>query len=185
MQTETRSTTVPDQARLAQVLPNLSSHSLISIVNLCNAGCEVTFNKIGCTIKYRGRTILCGRKCTKTGLWMIPLYDNSGTQPTLPIMKPTPTPTQQHIANIMHVRDTSPPSKYAKFIHQSLGSPPVATLLHAITHNVELQTIPGLTMTLITKHLGHTPATDKGHLHRVRQHVASPHNNHQEIVLVV
>ena len=82
----------------------------------------------------------------------------------------------------MHVRDTSSPSEYAKFIHQSLGSPPVATLLHAITHNVELQTIPGLTTTLITKHLGHTPATDKGHLHRVRQHVASTHNNQQEIV---
>jgi hypothetical protein len=27
---------------------------------------------------YRGKVILCGSKCTRTGLWMIPLY------PTLP-----------------------------------------------------------------------------------------------------
>ncbi|KAL7446006.1 hypothetical protein ACHAXH_009820 [Discostella pseudostelligera] len=43
-----------DQARLAHILPNLLSHSLISVINLCNAGCEVTLNKIGCTIKYKG-----------------------------------------------------------------------------------------------------------------------------------
>ena len=68
--------TLPRESREAHIMPGLAQHSLVSIVKLCNAGCEVQFTKIGCIIKYHGRTIFCGRKCTKTGLWMIPLMIN-------------------------------------------------------------------------------------------------------------
>ena len=60
-------------AHAAHVIPGLALHSLLSVVTLCNAGCTVHFTKIGCTVVYRGRTIICGHKCTRTGLWMIPL----------------------------------------------------------------------------------------------------------------
>jgi hypothetical protein len=68
---------LPATARLAHIIPGLASHSLISVVTLCNAGCDVLFTKIGCTITHRGRTIMCGSKCMRTGLWMIPLQPSS------------------------------------------------------------------------------------------------------------
>ena len=49
---------LPHDARKAYVIPGLASHSLISVVTLCNAGCEITFTKIGVIVKYHGRTIL-------------------------------------------------------------------------------------------------------------------------------
>jgi hypothetical protein len=43
-------------------------------VHSTHTGCDVVFTKIGCTITYHSKVILCGSKCTRTGLWMIPLY---------------------------------------------------------------------------------------------------------------
>ena len=62
---------LPVAAHLAHIIPGLASHSLISVVTLCNAGCDVLFTKNGCTITHRGRTIMCGSKCMRTGLWII------------------------------------------------------------------------------------------------------------------
>ena len=64
---------LPDNARIGHIIPGLASHSLLSAVKLCNAGCEVSFTKIECIVKYRGRVVLKGHKCSKTGMWMVPL----------------------------------------------------------------------------------------------------------------
>ena len=40
---------LPTKARLGHIIPGLASHSLLSVVKLCNEGCEVTFTKINCT----------------------------------------------------------------------------------------------------------------------------------------
>ena len=34
---------VPEKGRFGHVLPGLSRHSLVSVVRLCNAGCEITY----------------------------------------------------------------------------------------------------------------------------------------------
>ena len=39
----------------------------------CNSGCKVKFNKCGVTVKYNGKTVFRGTKCTRTGLWLVPL----------------------------------------------------------------------------------------------------------------
>ena len=59
---------LPKKARLAHVIPGLASHSLMSVVRFCNCGCEVTFTKIDCVVKYCGRIILRGHKDNATGL---------------------------------------------------------------------------------------------------------------------
>jgi hypothetical protein len=59
---------LPPGAQGAHIIPGLASHSLLSGVTMDNAGCTITFSKIGCTIMYRGNTIICGHKCTCTGL---------------------------------------------------------------------------------------------------------------------
>jgi hypothetical protein len=78
---------LPASEQHAHIIPICASYSLISIVTLCNAGCNVVFTKIGCTITYRGK----GSKCTCTGLWMIPplcpippsTTSNNNTLPTV------------------------------------------------------------------------------------------------------
>jgi hypothetical protein len=117
---------LPPGARAAHIIPGLALHSLLSIITMYNAGCIVTFSKMGCTIVYHGRTIICGHKCTCTGLWMIPL-----TEITTP---PTPMPATSPITIKLaaNVDITSLATKYAQYVHQLLCSPPAATLLLAL-----------------------------------------------------
>ena len=64
---------LPKAARLAHVVPGLAGYSLVSVVKLCNAGCRVKMTDISCEVTYRGKTVVSCHKCTKTGLWMMPL----------------------------------------------------------------------------------------------------------------
>jgi hypothetical protein len=58
---------IPPNACATHKIPGLASHSLLSVMTLCNAGCTVHFTKIIFTIVYRGCTIICSHKCTRTG----------------------------------------------------------------------------------------------------------------------
>jgi len=175
---------IPAGAQTAHIIPGLASHSLLSVVTMCNAGCTVTFTKINCTIVYRGRTIICGHKCTKTGLWMVPLKCSDAQATAPPAVSsehthPTAEPTMAIAAN---VDATSSAAKYARYIHQCICSPPSATLLGALTRSEELITIPCLTPTLIKNHLPRSTATDKGHMRRHISNTASTRHNHNNIV---
>ena len=41
---------LPQQGQQGHIIPGLASHSLLSVVRLCNAGCEVIFTKIDCVV---------------------------------------------------------------------------------------------------------------------------------------
>jgi hypothetical protein len=115
---------LPTGGLAAHVIPGLVSHLLLSVVTMCNAGCTVTFTKINCTISYCGRTIICGNKCTRTSLWMVPLTKNAMDQaasPTTTNHAPlAATPTTALAANV----DTlSSAAKCARYIHQIMCSP--------------------------------------------------------------
>jgi hypothetical protein len=158
---------LPALARHAHIIPGLASHSLISVITLCNAGYNVPFTKIGCTITYRGKNILCGSKCTRTGSWMIPLCST-----------PPSTTNNNHanpLPNVIaaYVDATSSAGEYARYIHQALCSPPATTLIQALKCSRELATIPGLTAHLINNHLPYSTATDKGHMRHHRQGIQS------------
>ena len=53
---------LPRSARECHIIPDLASYSLISVVKLCEAGCEVSFKKwvIGVEFRYRGQMIIKG-----------------------------------------------------------------------------------------------------------------------------
>ncbi|KAL3792547.1 hypothetical protein ACHAW5_007907, partial [Stephanodiscus triporus] len=177
---------LPHGACAAHIIPGLATHSLLSVVNMCNAGCEVNFTKIGCTVKYRGRTIVCGRKCTKTGLWMLPLATNlletSAFTSTSPSSNPTTAPSAPTTQMATNIDATSSSAEYAQYIHQVLCSPPATTLLHALSKSTELSTIPGLTQALVRTHLPRSTATDKGHMRRHRANMASTRNMQDDIL---
>ena len=74
---------LPTRAREGHIVPGLASHSLMSVVKIFNAGCEVTFTMIDCQVKHLGRIILRGSKCTRTGLWMINLTNTAKITPDI------------------------------------------------------------------------------------------------------
>ena len=49
---------LPPSARYAHVIPGIK-HSLLSIVRLCNAGCEIVFGRWGLNVevRYRGKMV--------------------------------------------------------------------------------------------------------------------------------
>jgi hypothetical protein len=155
---------LPPSARAAIIIPGLASHSLLSIVSLCNTSCTIHFTKIGCTIVYHGRTIGCDHKCTRTGLWMIPLSEDAKASPA------NFHPTVNFAAKVVA---TFSATEYCRYIRQLLCSPPAATLLQALDKSTELKTIPGLIPSLICKHLPRSTATNKGHMHCHRANNAS------------
>jgi hypothetical protein len=152
---------LPATTRNAHIIPGLASHSLLSVNAMCNAGCTVTFTKIGCTIVYRGRTIICSYKCMCTGLRMVPLQQGH-TKPSTHPATTSPATT----AMAANVEATSSAAEYARYIHQLLCSPPASTLLRALAVITKLSTIPGLTPALINNNLPCSTATDKGHMRR-------------------
>jgi hypothetical protein len=77
---------------------------------------------------------------------------------------------------------TSSATKYARYIHQLLCSPPAATFFHALQKSKELTTIPGLTPALISTHLPQSTTTNKGHMRRDRANMASTHNAYTNIM---
>jgi hypothetical protein len=143
----------------------------------------VTFTKINCTIAYPGHTIICGHKCTCTGLWMVPLKetDAQASKPSISSAPTTSTATPT-FAIAANVDATSSAAKYACYIHQCMCSPPSATLLVALDCSEELATIPRLTPALIKNHLPCSTATDKGHMRRHRSNTASTRNMQDDIV---
>ena len=164
---------LPAKACIAHIIPGLASHSLLSVVKLCNAGCAVEFTKIACTVRYGGRVVLIGKKCAKTGLWMVPVSD----QAKAPSEEPHGTPTEvlNHLSHaartnemMMDIYPTSSPADLAQYLHQILCSPPKSTLLKAI-RNIQFRSIPGLAYELINDHLPPSAATEKGHMIRTRQ----------------
>ena len=177
---------LPTKARLGHFIPGLASHSLLSVIKLCNAGCEVIFNKIGCVVKYRGRIALTGKKCTKTGLWMVPI-SNKPTQ-TAQILTQPPQEVLNHLELAgwaqefaANIHPTTSQSELAKHLHQIICSPPKITLLRAI-NNHQLDSFPGLTYDLINKHLPPSTATEKGHMIRTRQGLRSTRANREGIL---
>ena len=59
------------------IIPDLSIALLFGIQVLTEAGCDITFTKGDCIIKYNGNIILKGKKDPSTDLWTLPLgkYD--------------------------------------------------------------------------------------------------------------
>ena len=58
---------LPKSARSGHIIPGMSSHSLLFVVTLCNAGYRVVFEEwgIGVTVTYRGKIVMEGKKVHK------------------------------------------------------------------------------------------------------------------------
>ena len=138
----------------AHIFPDKSlSTSLLSISDLCSAGCEAHFTATSATITKDGHKVLHSTKHPTDKLW------NASVEPS------HPPPTRSTTAAAMAL---SSDREFVQFAHAALGSPTISTLRRAL-QNQYLTTFPRLTAALLSRHPPHSTATAQGHLDQTRQ----------------
>ena len=145
---------LPQSAREGHIIPSLKTHALISVVKLCDAGCQVLFKHNCCLVTYNNKIITYGIRCPQTRLWMVPL--------TVPPSTKSKTIFTTHHANSIHHMANQ--RNLIEYLHQCFFSPPASTLIKAI-NNDQLLGVPGFTLKAVKKCLPTSTATIKGHLH--------------------
>jgi hypothetical protein len=135
--------------RRVYVVPELAGRTLISVGQLCDAGCTVQFEAEKCRIQYKGETVLYGTRSNGNTLWQL----------EQPIMNAI---VQMHEA--------------AAAIHNNtvatMGYPTIATLKRAIMKGF-LEGFPGLTLKWLKDYPPISEATIMGHLKQKRKNVRS------------
>ena len=76
---------LPRSARLCHIVPGLSTFSLISIGQLCDADCEVLFLTDTVSIGYKNTVIMQGARSRTSGLWHLDLSHPSSLHRSPPI----------------------------------------------------------------------------------------------------
>jgi hypothetical protein len=147
---------------------NLKSGSLISIGQLCDDECVALFTKYGVKILKHGKVIITGKHNAKNGLWNIPLAPKDNSSPTT---QPQPTNRPQHQANGA-IQNLQTKQDLAGYLHGCNLSPLPSTFLQAVQRG-HYESWPGLTPSLISKHLPKALATSKGHLQMQQKNIRS------------
>ena len=140
---------IPRTVRKVHKFPRLAGNSLISVAQLCDAGCEVTFYHDKLTVTKDNKDIAEGYRETKTTLWRRPI--------TTPKAKKEHTNKHMHTptAQINYVMPEGNMEEVMTYPHKYLGSPKTSTLLSAVENN-NLTTCPALTTTSIKKCLSNS-----------------------------
>jgi hypothetical protein len=115
---------LPFLARQVHIVPALAHHSLISIGQLCDAGCDVTFDATTVTVHFENKTVLTGTRTKATKLWHLQV----------------PSPSN-HQAN--GAVGSATPAQQVAFAHATLFSPALSTLESALLREY-LTNFPGL-----------------------------------------
>jgi hypothetical protein len=99
---------LPPAACHVHIVPSLDTASLLSIGQLCDAGCIAEFTAHKLTITYAGTTILTGIRTVATQLWHV----------HLPASSP---PAAKHTACAAF--GAASPEQLIAFVHAALFSP--------------------------------------------------------------
>ena len=172
--------TLSTNATRISLFPRLHN-KLISISQLCDDGCRVTFTKNIMTVSKNSKPVLIGTRSTSgDGLWdiHIPQQPSTINITNNSNLSSTCTTTSSHLLtkstpsmNVI-IRKATTAKDLALYFHAACFSPTKSTLLKAIKNNHFIGW-PGLTSTLIQKHLPLTIPTIKGHLKQERQGLQS------------
>lgn len=144
---------LPEEARIGHIIPGMRGHSLISLTQLCRAGCHIQMTNDSLQVWYNGKEVMCGVKCPRTKLWLLPLNDTPDNITECQA-------TDQLAANVYTY---SSRAERIQYLHQACFSSTIETWCKAI-ENDQILSWPGLTATAVRKHLQPLPATAKGHM---------------------
>jgi hypothetical protein len=145
-------------APTAHVFPGMTTHSLLSVGQLCDEGYIVAFKQDTVTICNSGNSqVLSSPRDLNTGLWRINLRQTN---------KHIPDPIANNVYELRNTGDL------VHYLHKALFSPTKSAMLQAVKDG-HLITWPGLTEDAINKHLKPTPATAMGHMSQWRHNILS------------
>ena len=109
---------LPLAARRVHIVPALSSSSLLSMGQLCNAGCRVTFDAQSVTVQLKNQTILTGSRDHNTGLWHLGITTATSATATPSEADTTPqSPLLHHSYASTH---SATPAELVAFAHAAL-----------------------------------------------------------------
>ena len=129
---------------MGHIVPDMKMASLLGVRVLCKAGYTVIFDNDACRIIFDSNTILTGHKDPTSDLWTLPILPTEHllrttpssdlTTETPPRLGPCKSRAPQHpispgreIASFSYHRSMK--ENAVKFMHQSLGNPPIRTFL--------------------------------------------------------
>jgi len=144
---------LPAAARHGHIVPQLATQPLLSIGQLCDAGCHVAFTSSTVTISHDNAIILEGTRTPTSKLW------------ELDIRPPMP-----HQANT--ALGSANVADLVAFTHAALFSPAMSTLEEALRRG-HVPDFAGLSLQTLQKHPPLSNATIKGHLDQTRQNLRS------------
>jgi hypothetical protein len=76
---------LPFAARFCHVVPKFGQYSLVSIGQLCNADCNVLFQREIMTVSYKNAVIMQRRRARSTGLWHLDLCHHDDRENVSPV----------------------------------------------------------------------------------------------------
>ena len=136
---------LPPEACIAHLFPALGDTSLISIGQLCDAGCIAIFTSDTVKIQLHDKVLLQGTRSLATNrLWTLEL----------------PSPPVEHAQTA--VANSASPADLVAYAHASLFSPALSTLNTAL--RIFFVNIPGLTEKTLAKYPPASVPMHKGHL---------------------
>jgi hypothetical protein len=140
------------QARQAYILPGLVHNSLISVGQLCDNECSVTFTQDQVTVSKNGKRVMYGSRYPKSHLWRVNLKQKFETK---------------HV-QCNHTHENNNEKDLINYLHAACISPVKSTWITEIK-NGNFSSWPGLTEHAVEKHLSKTTPTTKGHLNQQRK----------------
>ena len=143
--------TIPQAARQALVIPGFPA-CLLSLSQLCTAGCIVHLLPTAIAITYDNHQIFYGMRLPHS-FWTMSI----------------PSSPSSHALNVIRHQGNA---DMVSFYHQALGSPPLPTLEAAVAKGF-LSQFPELTVARIRANASVTLATAQGHLNQLRQGLRS------------
>jgi hypothetical protein len=141
---------LPRSTRVCHIVLGLRSYSLISIGQLCDAGCEVLFLIASVSIGFKNAIIMQGARARDTGLWHLDLSQPSPSLGTPPITMSlllsndgrdrkvassnpgSPTPMAPQLQTCLTAVGSATPQALVTFSNATLFSPGLSTLTTAL-----------------------------------------------------
>ena len=156
--------TLPLAARQCHIVPALANHSLLSVGQLCDAGCSIELDATTLTVTHKNTVVLTGTRTAQTRLWQV-------DRETPTVDRETPTAkVVPHFTNA--AIGSATPAETVAFAHAALFSPALSTL-HAALEKGYLHNFPGLTARSLRKYPPRSAPMVKGHLDQARQNTQS------------
>jgi hypothetical protein len=158
---------LPPQATITHIVPEMTTHNLLSMGQLCDAGCTATVDRHNIEITHNDQVVITGTRSADTSLWHMDGPDTNDL------------PKTTHMANAGVGQNTT--QDMVKFMHAAFFSPALSTLEKAF-HLGYIPEIPGFTASTLKKYPPFSTATVKGHMDQTRKNVRSTKSKENETI---